>query len=149
MNVERPQAVQIFTAPSPDCWGIHSKGYSLPHDPSDFGRDATSTGNHSDVLSRIILIHHYAVYCCDVQTYKEKPHRICAIQRRTLLIRSSPYHRFKLVQVLPRIPVFHAPFLKKPSAPCLFHPRSVVSTSIASVTNKLHSANHLSNGKET
>jgi hypothetical protein len=61
----------------------------------------------------------------------------------------SLHNRFKIIHVLPLILV---PFTTShQSIVFQFYsiPSSVVSTSIASVTNKLESANHLSNGKET
>jgi hypothetical protein len=95
---------------SPQSVGGSTAKDLLSSDPSDFSRDATSTESHIDVSSRTIAIHHYAVYCCDVQTYKEKSSQdMCNTTSNSL----EPYfsaHRFKLVPVLPLILVLHTHF---------------------------------------
>jgi hypothetical protein len=69
---------------------------------------------------------------------KKRCHRDMCNKTSESLDPGSLHHRFKIIHVL-RLILIH--FYSIPS--------SVVSTSIASVTNKLESANHLSNGKET
>jgi hypothetical protein len=61
----------------------------------------------------------------------------------------SLHHRFKIIHVLPLILVPFSTSYQSIIFQFYSIPSSVVSTSIASVTNKLESANHLSNGKET
>ncbi len=58
--------------PPPDrCGSTAKEPLFLPY--SSLRHRRSLNKGHSDILSRAIVIHHYAVYCCDVQTYKEKP----------------------------------------------------------------------------
>jgi len=66
----------------------------------------------------------------------------------TPLIRSS-LHRFKIIHVLPLILISSS--IPHKSISSIFYPipRSMMSTSIASISNKLESANNLAHSEET
>jgi len=91
---------------------------------------------------------------CDVQRYKEKCCRICA--NTTSKFPCHPQlscYGSKVIHVLPIYVPLPSPYHPRSvpiSRTCIILPSaSVVSTSIAPVTNKLESADHLANCKET